>query len=77
MSEYNLSYQGQMLILETLDFKMSKANYDLECSGRRRTIINIDDYEATVIAWALSDYRDKIKNRIKENEHGTLDEGDQ
>lgn len=66
MSEYNLTDEGQKLILETLHFKMSKANYDLECSGRRRTIINIDDYEATVIAWALSDYRDKIEKRLKE-----------
>lgn len=66
MSEYNLTTEGQKLILETLDFKISKANYDLEYSGRSRTIINIDDYEATVIAWALSDYRDKIEKRLKE-----------
>ena len=51
-------------------------------------VLTFDDYSEEWVKFVLAnrdlhgpqpfhDYRDKIKNRIKENEHGTLDEGDQ
>lgn len=56
----DLSPKGQKNIIENLLNKLSAASFRLEC-GRKRTIINIDDYDETIIYWALQEYYKKIK----------------
>lgn len=75
---WNLSEYGQYNILKSLHEKMSRANANIECSNRSRTIINIDSYEATIICWALQEYSEKIESKLKEKNpmHDAREEAD-
>lgn len=55
----DLSPKGQKNIIENLFNKLAAASFRLEC--RNRTIINIDDYDKTIIYWALQEYYKELK----------------
>lgn len=62
----DLSPKGQKNIIEKLLNKLAAASFRLEC--RSRTIINIDDYDETIIYWALQEYYKKLKESEADQE---------
>ena len=54
---------GLSNVIESVEDKLLAASYRLECGSSFNTIINIDDYEHTVLFRALQDYKErKVKD---------------
>ena len=58
LKPWDLSAEGIENVCKSLSNKLSAATIHFE-NGRKNTIINIDDYEHTILCWALSEYMSK------------------
>ena len=54
--------EGLPNVIESVENKLLAASYRLECGERQNTIINIDDYEHTVLFRALQEYKERKLN---------------
>ena len=62
--EWNLG-SGLKNVIDSAMRKLRYAGHQLE--DRQRTIINLDDYEVTVLIWALSEYRERRAADVRFN----------
>lgn len=51
-----LDDEGVAIIVNRLLDKMGRASNYFDCEEGKRTILNIDDYDLTVLYWALHSY---------------------
>lgn len=52
--------------LENLMHKITAAEYDFETNERKRTIINIDTNDATVLSHAIMHYHGEVAKELRE-----------